>query len=100
VVQASETTEGRARLYRSRKARDRAAAALRSGFLERSLLRIGLRPDASPDAVVSALAQRLGEDPQTRPALLHPPGVDPYTGDDEGTARLAEALDELARRLR
>ncbi len=100
VVRASETTEGRARLYRSRKARDRAAAALRSGFLERSLPRIGLRPDASPDAVVSALAQRLGEDPQTLQALLHPSEADPYTGDDEGTARLAEALDELARRLR
>lgn len=100
VVQASETTEGRARLYRSRKARDRAAAALRTGFLERSMPRLGLRPDSSPDAVVSALAERLQEDPQDLRALLHPSGFDPYTGDDEGMARLAESLDEHSRRLR
>ena len=42
VVRASETVEGRGRLYRSRRARDRAAAALRTATLQRLLPRLGL----------------------------------------------------------
>ena len=44
VVRASETVEGRGRLYRSRRARDRAAAALRTATLQRlgPTARIGL----------------------------------------------------------
>ncbi|EUA78623.1 hypothetical protein I553_2913 [Mycobacterium xenopi 4042] len=37
VVRASETVEGRGRLYRSRRARDRAAEALRTATLHRLL---------------------------------------------------------------
>ena len=47
VVRASETVEGRGRLYRSRRARDRAAEALRTAALQRMLPRLGLGPDAA-----------------------------------------------------
>ncbi len=39
VVRASETVEGRGRLYRSRRARDRAAEALRTATLQRMIRR-------------------------------------------------------------
>ena len=56
VVRASETVEGRGRLYRSRRARDRAADALRTATLQRMLPRLGLGHDAEPPAVVPAVA--------------------------------------------
>ena len=100
VVRASETTEGRARLYRSRRARDRAVAALRAGFLERAVPRLGLNSDSGPDAVISSLATRTGEDPDTLGPLLYPGPTDPYAANDEAMLRLADTLDGLARRLR
>ncbi|HKO33626.1 MAG TPA: DUF4350 domain-containing protein, partial [Candidatus Limnocylindria bacterium] len=51
VVRASETVEGRARLYRSHRARDRAAEALRAATLTRLAPRLGLAPSAAPSAV-------------------------------------------------
>ncbi|MFL1380348.1 MULTISPECIES: DUF4350 domain-containing protein [unclassified Nocardiopsis] len=100
VVRASETTEGRAALYRSRVARDRVVGALRTGFLDRHAARLGLGPDAPPDAVIAAVAQRTGDDPAVVGALLYPSGADPYVIDDEGLLRLAAELDERSRRLR
>ena len=47
VVRASETVEGRGRLYRSRRARDRAAEALRTAALQRMMPRLGLGHDAA-----------------------------------------------------
>ncbi len=64
VVRASETVEGRGRLYRSRRARDRAAEALRTAALQRMMPRIGLGHDAEPPAVVMAVAERCGLSPQ------------------------------------
>lgn len=100
VVRASETTEGRAALYRSRVARDRVVGALRTGFLERHTARLGLGPDASPDAVIAAVAERTGDAPEVVAGLLYPSGADPYAVDDEGLLRLAAELDERSRRLR
>ncbi len=100
VVRASETTEGRASLYRSRKARDRVADALRSGFLDRHSARLGMGPDAPREAVVAAVAERTGGDPGAVEALLYPQGADPYAADDDGLLRLAAELDERSRRLR
>ncbi|GHC75990.1 hypothetical protein GCM10007079_11840 [Nocardiopsis terrae] len=100
LVRASETTEGRAGLYQSRKARDRAASALRNGFLERSVPKLGLRTDSGPDSVVAAAAARSGEDPQDLWRLLYPSQPDPYTADDEAMLRLADELDRLSGRLR
>ncbi len=62
VVRASETVEGRGRLYRSRRARDRAADALRTATLQRLLPRLGLGVDAPAPAVVTTVAQRSGAD--------------------------------------
>ncbi|PRC53647.1 hypothetical protein C6A85_52785, partial [Mycobacterium sp. ITM-2017-0098] len=42
VVRASETVEGRGRLYRSRRARDVAAESLRTAARQRMLPRLGL----------------------------------------------------------
>lgn len=100
VVRASETTEGRAGLYQSRKARDRAAAALRAGFLERTVPQLGLSTDSAPEAVVATLAERTGDDPGHLRALIYPALPDPYAGDDETLVRLADGLDERTRRLR
>jgi hypothetical protein len=100
VVRASETTEGRAGLYRSRRARDRASAALRSGFLDRVSPKLGLGADAAPDAVVTAVASRTGDEPARLRSLLYPEPPDPYAGDDDMLVKLADELDELSRRLR
>src|SRR6185312_381983 len=62
VVRASETVEGRGRLYRSRRARDRAAEALRTATLQRLLPRLGLGANAPAPAVVTAVADRSGAD--------------------------------------
>ncbi len=53
VVRASETVEGRGRLYRSRRAGDRAADALRTATLQRLLPRLGLGPNADHAAIVA-----------------------------------------------
>lgn len=100
VVRASETTEGRAGLYRSRNARDRVAAALRNGFLERSVPKLGLNTDSGSQAVVATLAARTGDDPHHLEQLLYPGPNDPYATDDGAMLRLGEALDELTRKLR
>ena len=59
VVRASETVEGRGRLYRSRRARDRAAEALRTSTLQRMLPRLGLGPTAQPPEVAQAVAEEI-----------------------------------------
>lgn len=100
VVRASETTEGRAGLYRSRNARDRVAAALRNGFLERSVPKLGLNADSGAQTVVATLAARTGDDPRHLEQLLYPGPNDPYVADDGAMLGLGEALDELTRKLR
>jgi hypothetical protein len=95
VVRASETVEGRGRLYRSRRARDRAAEALRTATLQRLLPRLGLRHGAQPQAVVQAVAERSGLDPH---ALAHtlfgpPPVSDPLL------VNLAHELDTIERQV-
>ena len=95
VVRASETVEGWGRLYRSRRARDRAAEALRTATLQRMTPRIGLGHDAQPTAVVSAVAQRCGLDPQAVAHTLFgpPPASDP------DLVNLAHALDNIERQV-
>jgi hypothetical protein len=103
VVRASETVEGRGRLYRSRRARDRAAQALRAATLQRMLPRIGLGVDTLPrtrevppaPAVVIAVAQRSRSDPESlRHILFGPP---PTT--DADLIQLARALDDIERQV-
>ena len=95
VVRASETVEGRGRLYRSRRARDRAAEALRTATLQRMLPRLGLGHDAEPTAVAQAVAERCGLDPQTVAHILfgRPPANDP------DLVNLAHELDNIERQV-
>jgi hypothetical protein len=58
VVRASETVEGHARLYQSRRARDRVAATLRGALIGRLMPVVGLPASAPPGAVTAALAAR------------------------------------------
>jgi hypothetical protein len=95
VVRASETVEGRGRLYRSRRARDRAAAALRTATVQRLLPRLGLGPGAPAPAVVTTVAQRSGADPGF--VSYHLFGPPPATDND--LLQLARALDEIERQV-
>ncbi|APT09229.1 DUF4350 domain-containing protein [Mycobacterium avium] len=95
VVRASETVEGRGRLYRSRRARDRAAAALRTAALQRLTPKLGLAGGATPEAVVSTAAQRTGSDPGW--VFYHLFGPPPTT--DHDLLQLARALDDIERQV-
>ncbi|MGH3677451.1 MAG: DUF4350 domain-containing protein [Mycobacterium sp.] len=95
VVRASETVEGRGRLYRSRRARDRAADALRTATLQRVVPRLGLGPDAAPTAVVDTVGRRCGENPEAVRHLLF--GSPPAT--DSDLVNLAHALDNIERQV-
>ncbi|MDA2806002.1 DUF4350 domain-containing protein [Nocardiopsis suaedae] len=99
VVRAAETTEGRARLYAARRARDRASAALRADTAERLRTAVGLAADADADAVAAAVALRTGDDPAQVRRLLYgaPEGGD--VADDAALAALADDLDRLEGRL-
>ncbi|MFE6056432.1 DUF4350 domain-containing protein [Kitasatospora sp. NPDC056446] len=100
VVRASETTEGRARLYRRAKARGRAADALRRAAVHRLAPALGvpLRAGApDPDAFCAAVADRLPDRPagDVRALLFGPPPTD-----DGALLRLADDLDTLERQVR
>jgi len=95
VVRASETVEGRGRLYRSQRASDRAADALRTATLQRLLPRLGLGPNAEQAAIIQTIAQRGGQDPNyVGHALFGPP---PAT--DTDLVNLANALDNIERQV-
>jgi hypothetical protein len=95
VVRASETVEGRGRLYRSRRARDRAADAMRTAALQRLLPRLGLGHNAEPPAVLEAVAQRSGYRPDAlRHTLYGPPPVT-----DADLVNLANELDNIERQV-
>jgi hypothetical protein len=95
VVRASETVEGRGRLYRSRRARDRAARALRRATLQRLLPRLGVGTDTSTPALVVAVAQRSRSDPEAVRHILF--GPSPAT--DADLVHLARALDDIERQV-
>lgn len=95
VVRASETVEGRARLYRSRRARGQAAEALRTAALHRLVPRLGLGPNASDAAVTAAVAMRYAGDASTVQHLLF--GPPPST--DSDLLHLAQALDDIERQV-
>jgi hypothetical protein len=91
VVRACETVEGHGRLYRSRRARDRAAAALRDGALGRIVIRLGLPRNVTADAACQELASRTGRDFGEIRAIL----FGPVPGDDAALVKLAADLDAL-----
>lgn len=98
VVRASETAEGRARLYRKAAARDRAATALRSATRTRLAPLIGVPPVQAhaPETLLPALATHVHGDPQALlPLLFGPP-----PRDDAALVSLADQLDTLEREVR
>lgn len=95
VVRASETVEGRGRLYQSRRARDRAADALRTATLNRLLPRLGLGAGAPAPVVASTVAQRSGVDAGF--VSYHLFGPPPAT--DADLLQLARVLDDIERQV-
>jgi hypothetical protein len=91
TVRACETVEGHGRLYRSRRARDRAAAALREAALGRIISRLGLPRGTPADATSRELAGRTGRAADEIQAILS----GPVPGDDAALLRLATDLDAL-----
>lgn len=96
VVHAAETTEGRARLYRRSRARDRAAAALRESALIRLRRLHGVGPRTPPDGVVGVVAGRTGRDAREVHHLLYGP-VPP---DDAALLNLSRGLEALTEEVR
>ncbi|CAM5351498.1 hypothetical protein SALBM217S_07057 [Streptomyces griseoloalbus] len=98
AIRASETAEGRARLYRKADARDRAALALRSATRTRLAPLVGVSGTQAhtPEALLPALSARLdGDGPSPHPLLFGPPPAD-----DAALIRLADQLDALERQVR
>jgi len=91
VVRACETVQGHGRLYRSRRARDRAAAALRGAALGRIAARLGLPRGTPPQATCGELASRTGRGADEIRAVL----FGPVPADDAALVRLATDLDAL-----
>ncbi|MCX5363114.1 DUF4350 domain-containing protein [Streptomyces sp. NBC_00124] len=98
AIRASETVEGRARLYRKANARDRAAAALRSTTRTRlaPLVGVAVAQAHAPEALLPALSAHLHNDGQTLPTLL----FGPPPSDDTALVSLADQLDALEREVR
>ncbi|QOV37950.1 DUF4350 domain-containing protein [Streptomyces ferrugineus] len=100
AIRASETVEGRARLYRKANARDRAAAALRSTTRTRlaPLVGVPVSQAHAPEALLPALSAHLHNhgDGQTLHTLL----FGPPPSDDAALISLADQLDALEREVR
>ncbi|HEY7485390.1 MAG TPA: DUF4350 domain-containing protein [Streptosporangiaceae bacterium] len=101
VVRSAEAVEGRARLYRSRRARDRAADALRAGARERLVRLLGLPSSAAQDMsmaaqVTAAVAERTD---QPQAAIGHAL-YGPAPMDDAELVGLADYLDNLEGQVR
>jgi hypothetical protein len=88
IVRASETMEGRARLYQSSSARLRALDALRVGTIQRVARLCGLSRRASLDEVIGAAAAVTGRPPQVVRELLV--GANPVS--DSELVRLSDEL--------
>ena len=95
VVRAAETQEGRARLYRQARARGRAAATLRTTTLRRLAARLATGQGATPDQVITLLAEATGRDPAGLGRLL----LGPAPESDAALVALADDLDTLEREL-
>jgi hypothetical protein len=88
TVKASETMQGRARLYERANARLHTLDSLRIGTIARLATLCGLPVLATVDEVVAASAAIAGVDPRTVRALL----VDTNPGSDRDMVRLSDEL--------
>lgn len=98
AIRASETVEGRARLYRKANARDRAATALCSATRTRlaPLVGVPVTQAHTPEALLPALSAHLHGDGQSLHSLL----FGPPPGDDAALIALADQLDALESEVR
>ncbi|MFJ8468610.1 DUF4350 domain-containing protein [Streptomyces swartbergensis] len=98
AIRASETAEGRARLYRKADARDRAANALRSTTRTRlaPLTGVPVTQAHTPEVLLPALSAHLHGDGQDLRTLL----FGPPPSDDAALIALADQLDALEREVR
>ncbi|MFJ7997146.1 DUF4350 domain-containing protein [Streptomyces sp. NPDC096310] len=98
AIRASESTEGRAGLYRKANARDHAASALRTATRDRLAPLLGVPPTKahSLDSLIPAVSARLPDTDHDPVALLFGPAP---TG-DAALIRLADQLDALEREVR
>ncbi len=88
VVRASETMEGRARLYSRARARLHALDALRIGTVDRLARAVGLPRTATVDEVIGAVAALAGRDRASVAALL----LDAIPAGDAELVRLSDEL--------
>jgi hypothetical protein len=88
VVRASETAEGRARLYQKSSARTHALDALRIGAIGRMASTCGLPKRATLDEVIGAVSRITGRSVASVRALL----VDDTPTNDSGLIRLSDEL--------
>ena len=93
VVRASETTEGRARLYERSGQRRHALDQLRIGSLGRIARLTGLSSTSSVDEVIDRVAGLVGADPRGLRHVL----VDADPADDAELVRLSDSLLDLER---
>lgn len=96
AVRGSETTEGRARLYRRGRDHLHAADSLRLGALGRLARTLGLGPNADIDRVVDAAAGLTGLDRAEARAIL----VDERPGTDAELLALSDRLRALENSVR
>ncbi|AWL38784.1 MULTISPECIES: DUF4350 domain-containing protein [unclassified Streptomyces] len=99
AVRASESTEGRARLYRKTNARDRAAETLRSATRDRlaPLVGVAVRDAQSPEVLLPAVSVCLGTSSDSNAAALL---FGPAPADDATLVLLTDQLDALEREVR
>lgn len=95
VVLPGEAVRGRARLYRSAKALDHAAASLRAGTITRLMTRLGLGAHTTPDTVEAAVASASSRTHDQVGPLLY--GRPPAT--ESGLVTLATELATLEREV-
>lgn len=98
AIRASETAEGRARLYRRANARDRAATVLRTATRTRLAPLLGVPPTEahSPESLLPAVSARLSTGDRDLSTLL----FGPAPADDAALTLLADQLDALEREVR
>ncbi|WP_167047150.1 DUF4350 domain-containing protein [Salinibacterium sp. ZJ454] len=91
TVRASETTEGRARLYEKNSARLRALDSLRLGAVQRLAAHVGLSRSATVDEILAATAAATGWPLPTVRAIL----LDAQPGSDADLMTLSDDLTRL-----
>jgi len=96
VVRAAETTEGHARLYQARRARGRAAEALRQAVTARLVPALGLPAGAAAGLVAIEVSRRTTVSEARARELL----AGPAPASDADLVRLADDLDAMEKEVR